>query len=329
MTAEQRPPSRWWLYGPLIAGAVIFALYAALWLEGAQQMRRSIAMWADDQRAAGLEVRYDAVKTEGFPFFLRGAVNDVSIGDGGAWRWRAPKLFIDALPLAPDRLIFSARDEHAVDIAGAGRWRIDAPDGRASIQNDNKRLWIVDIESGASRLARADGDEEFDADHFLMTIAPAEENHQTIEASLAISNLSAQMSASAFHAPSVGAMIAVRNSTALETSPRAWRDAGGALELRRVVINAEDAKLTLSGDLTLDSQGRPAGSLQVEAVNPGNLARALGEAGVINAKEAETIAATLTLASLAGGGVLRAPLVLKDGAASIAGVRIAALPSVF
>ena len=316
------------LYGPLLAGALVFLLYAVLWSQGAGQMRRSIERWADDQRAAGVEVRYDGLATRGFPFFLRGAVSNVTIGEDSDWRWRAPLLLIDTGLFAPDRLVFSARDGHEIDAAGLGRWRIDAPDGRASIESDKERLWIVDVESGAGRIEHVDGGESLGAERFLMTIAPAADDHETIEISLAVADLVARNATSSIDAPSIEAMIAVRRLSALELGAQAWRAAGGAVELRRVVIEAEGGKLMLSGELALDAEGRPTGVLNAEAVNPGALALALGEAGVIDRKDAQSIAASLTLAAIASGGKLKAPLVLKNGVASIAGVRLAELPSV-
>ena len=43
-------------------------------------------------------------------------------------------------------------------------------------------------------------------------------------------------------------------------------------------------------------------------------------------EDADSAAASLTLASIAAGGKLTAPVELKDGAAHLAGVKIADLP---
>lgn len=323
-----RRPIPWRLYGPLLAGAVVFAIYSVVWMQGAAQMRRSIDDWAAEQRAAGVNVRFDSIATGGFPFFLRGAVNNVAIGDGGAWSWRAPRLHVDALPLAPDRLVFSAGDGHDLDIAGAGRWHVDAPDGRASIAGDKRRLWIVDVESGAGRIENANG-AWVSAERFLLTVAPAEGDHDTIEASLAIVNLLARNGASDVSAPKVEAMIAVRNSAALERGAEAWRAAGGDVELRRIYIEAGGGKLALAGVVAIDDAGRPRGVLNAETVNPGALARVLGGVGVVDAQDVEALAATLSLAAIASGGKLKAPLVLENGYARIAGVKLFKLPQVY
>lgn len=323
-----RPPSKWWLWGPLIAGAVLFAVYAALWMQGAAQMRRSIAAWADDQRAAGLEVDYDSIAASGFPFFLRGAVSNVSIGDAPGWRWRAPKLYVDALPLAPNRLVFSARDGHEIDTADAGRWRIDAPDGRASIESDKRRQWIVDVESGPGRIENSNGD-SLNAERFLLTVAPSETDHGTLEASLAISNMRAISSGSNIEAPTVEAMIALRSPQASASAADVSGAASGDLELRRVYIEAGGGKLTLSGVLSIDESGRPQGALNVLATKPGAFARILGQVGAIGKDDAEALDAALSLAAIAGGGKLKAPLVLEHGYASIVGVKIFELPQIY
>jgi hypothetical protein len=312
----------------LIAGAIVFAIYAAMWMEGAAQMRRSISAWADDQRAAGLEVEYDSIATSGFPFFLRGAVRNVSIGAAPDWRWRAPRLYVDALPLAPNRLVFSARDGHEIDAAGAGRWRIEAPDGRASIGSDKLRRWIVDVESGPGRIENSNG-ESLSAERFLLTVAPAESDHRTLEASLSVSRLIVRTAGAEVAAPTFEAMIALNNPEALEPGSQAWRDAGGGLELRRVYVETGGGKLILTGALAIDEAGRPEGALRVEATKPGAFARLLGDLGAIEMADAEALEASLSLASIAGGGKLKAPLLLEDGYASIIGVKILELPQVY
>lgn len=323
-----RPPSKWWLYGPLIAGATLFAVYTALWMQGAAQMRRSITSWADDQRAAGLEVEYDSIAAGGFPFFLRGAVGNVSIGEAPGWRWSAPRLYVDALPLAPNRLVFSARDGHEIDTADFGRWRIEAPDGRASIESDKQRQWIVDVESGPGRIENSNG-ESLSAEHFLLTVAPAETDRRTLEASLAVSNLIARAGGAEISSPTVEAMIAFNDPEKRTPEARAASAADGVLELRRVYIEAGGGKLTLSGVLSIDETGRPQGALKVQAIKPGAFARILGDFGAIGEGDAEALDAALSLASIAGGGKLKAPLVLEHGYASIVGVKILELPQIY
>lgn len=318
---------KWLLFTPLILGLLLILAYGALWMRGAERIRRSIETWAIEQREAGIDVRYDDIDTRGFPFFLRAAIINASISGQEDWRWRAPRLFIDALPLSPNRLVFSARASHSIEFA-ADRWTVAAPDSRASIARDRKRQWILDFESGPAEIARLNNAQTAGADSILLTVAPAQERHETIEASLAITNLAMKHSASNVIARSVEAMIAVRRAPLLEEGIEPWRMAGGALELRRVSVETEEGKLTLAGELTLDAEGRPEGVLNAEIVNPGGFARALGEAGLVSREDAETAAASLTLAAIASGGVLTAPLVLNDGVAMIAGVAIADLPSI-
>ena len=316
----------WLLYGPLAAGAVAFAIYGILWSQGASEMRRAVSNWAEDQRASGVDVTYEKIATKGFPFFLRGAVSNVTIAEGSTWAWRAPQLNIDALPLALDRLIFSVREPHVVESEKLGRWRITAPDGRASIGGDKEHLWIVDVESGAAEVEKVGGVERFFADAFLLTVAPSKEDHATIEASLAATGLKTRNGAAA---RKLEAMVAATALEALEVSPQAWRESGGKIEFRRIYLETEESKLQLSGDLSLDALGRLEGVLNVEAINPGPLTLTLAEAGVIKQGDAQKVAAALTLAAIAGAGKVSAPLVFENGAARIAGVKVAKLKPVY
>lgn len=322
MSVRPRP---WLLYVPLIVSGIIFAGYGVLWNMGAGEMRQSIKAWADDQRAEGLDVSYARITTEGFPFFLRGAVDNVVISDESIWRWSAPALHIDANPSALDRLILSARQPHQIEIAGLGVWRIQAPDGRASIARDKARAWIVDVESGRADLEGVENNEQLSVERFLLTISPAESDDETIEASLSVAGVGVVREETSIDLSRLEAMAALKAAPFVEKGAQEWRAAGGVFELRHFLIETGDGRLVLSGELTVDPEGYPAGVLNVEATNPAALALTLADAGVISDADAARAGAALTLAAIAGGGTARAPLILEKGEATIAGVKVATI----
>lgn len=327
MTPPARRANRWYFYGPLIALAAAFGVYAILWSQAAAEMRRTIEKFTLAQRAHGVEIDHDALATRGFPFLLRGVVPNVRIA-GGDWGWRAPALYVDAAPLSPDRLVFSTLASQRFDLGDWGQWRLDAEGARASVREDGRRAWILDMESGPARLAREDGDApNLAAERFLLTMAPNTDDPGAVETSLIANGLSLDGRTRPVAASVIEAAFGVTAAEALGDAD-AWRAAGGALALRRIAIDAEGGRLYLAGRLTLDENGYPQGALNAEIVNPGAFALALGELGLIAPADAEAIAGALALAALASGGKIAAPLVFRDGEATIAGIRLAKLPRV-
>lgn len=319
MTDAPRKASRWLLYGPLIAGGVLLLGYFALWLQGAQAMRRSVEAWAEDQRAAGLDVSYEDVRARGFPFYLRGVVAAPAIADRATGaRWRADVLYIDAIPLALERLVFSASNPQTLDLGGGGVWNIEAEDARASIEQDKSRGWVVNAQSGPAALARDDGGRRFRFDAALLRVAPSLDADGALEASLILGGVAGDTESGSFEAARLEAFLEVDDPS----------KPGPEIRIRGLSFETEGARASFSGALSLDSNGYPAGVLETEISNPAGLARALEKLGALTPAESEQAAAALTLAALAGGGKISGPTQLRGGAAYIAGVKIADLPRI-
>ncbi|MGE0407806.1 MAG: DUF2125 domain-containing protein [Amphiplicatus sp.] len=120
------------------------------------------------------------------------------------------------------------------------------------------------------------------------------------------------------------AVASERFRLVIEAHPQ---DPDGLL-IRTLQLEGAGAALTLSGAVFLDEAGYPRGALQASLTNPGAIATLLGEFGALAPEKAEQAAASLTLAAIASGGRLAAPLIFENGSASIAGVEIAKLPRV-
>lgn len=320
-----RPP--WYILAPAALAAILFIAWIVVWNRGASEMRRAIAAWADDQRTAGLEVEYRAVKTTGFPLFLRGVVAEARISDGRSFSWDAPAFFIDADPLAPGRLVLSAREPHVLDLGRAGRWRIDAPDGRASLARDATRNWTLDVEAGNGRLTRLDKAGSVSAGSFLLSVAPnAIEGDRIFFAILARDVAAGAEGNAAFVASDIEIAFAVSAAAAAFRGLEAWRAEGGTIEIQRAAIASGGARASLEGSLALDAAYHPAGRLDAEIANPALFVAMLKKARLLAPDAADSLGAALTLAAIAGGGKVAAPLDLENGTASIAGATITKLP---
>ena len=325
MTEAGARMNRRWLYIPFAVAGVILLAYFLLWRAGATEMKKAIHVWAENQRAAGMEVSYDALKADGFPFFLRVHVETPEIGAPGEWHWRTDRLTLDALPYDLTRLIFSVRSEQFLSLAGNGDWRIRAEDFRASIANDKTRDWVFSVTLGEATAMRAGDGASADIRSLVFDLSPQPDDKTALLLSLAASDFELFAGEQAFNLNALQTVLAVTKTNALSDAAM-WRNQGGTLAISGLIAELDESKLSVAGQLSLDQSHYPAGRLDTEIVSPAPLARAFGRAGIMTADEAESAAAALTLTAIASGGKIIAPIELKDGKAQIAGVKIADLP---
>ncbi len=316
-----------WLYLPWAIAAIVVAGYFVLWRVSASEMKKAVEIWVEDQRAAGMVISHGMIHADGFPFFLRVHIENPDLADGDEWRWRTARLTLDALPYDFNRLIFSARNEQTLSLVRYGEWRIGAEDFRASIARDKKRGWVFAVTLGGAKALRVEDGATAALDSLILDISPEAAGSTTTVASVAATGASFDSSVPEIRLDSLQTVLALSH-TPLLTDIGAWRGAGGALIINGLVATLDTARLSLAGEIRLDRNHFPEGQIATEASSPAAFAHALSEAGVLTAEDAERLAATLTLTAIASGGKINTPILLKDGAAHIAGVKIADLPRV-
>ncbi|MEZ5894069.1 MAG: DUF2125 domain-containing protein [Parvularculaceae bacterium] len=318
--------NRLWLYLPFAVAAVLLFAYYLLWRAAAEEMKHGVADWVAEQRAAGLSVSHGAIKAEGFPFFLRVHVDAPDIEAQDAWAWRTERLTLDALPYDFNRLIFSVRSEQELSLAAYGAWRVRADDFRASVARDKLRGWKFAMTIAGAHGARAADGAKARAGSFVFDLAPDAADRSTLTLTLAASALALNNGEKELALDGLRTVMSATQAQALGDAGL-WRAMGGALVISGLEAEAGASKLSVSGEISLDGEGYPAGGLTSVIAAPGPFITALGEAGVLNKEDAETTSAALTLAAIAGGGKIIAPLELKDGEARIANVTLARLPN--
>lgn len=325
MAEHARRPSRRWIYGAAAVAAVVFIAYFIAWRVAAAEMKRAVHDWVANQRAAGLEISHGAISAGGFPFIPRVHVDAPAIAAPGAWRWRGDALRIDVLPR---RLGFAPQDEQFLWAAGYGEWRATAGAVYFDFASDRKREWIFALKITQGAMTRAGDGAHIELASFDYTLAPDADDASTLVATFAAERLEAAAGGEAYALDHLQAALALSQTPWLvPPDPAAqWRAAGGALDIRKLNLALEEAEFSAEGAIRLDEYNRPAGLLQAELKNPAGLADFLTQTGALSPEEAESAAAGLTLMAIAGGGRIAAPIELKDGAASIVGVKIADLP---
>ncbi len=322
--------SRRWLYIPFAIAGVILVGYYALWRAGAHELKKAVAVWVEDQRALGLEVFHGDIQTDGFPFFLRAHVATPTISSPNAWRWQGETLAIDTLPYELNRLIFSPGGEQLVSADGLGEWRGSADDLRLSIANDKERGWVLAMTVGQATGVRTDDGASYSLGALVLDLAPAPNDPTTLTVNLAASDMTLDIAGETYSAARLQTALALSKTHMLSGSAPAqsWRNADGELKIGHFFAEIEAAAITAAGDIRLDQDLYPEGALKAEIEKPAGLAMLLQKTGALTSKEAEAAAAGLSLMAITSGGKISAPIKLENGAAQIAGIKIADLSKV-
>ncbi len=328
MTDQANPARRLWLYAPFMIAGVILLAYYFLWRAGAAEMKKGVEAWIADQRAMGLDISYGAIRPDGFPFFLRMRIDEPDITQPDAWRWRTEMLTLDALPYDLNRLIFSTRNVQTIWIKGNGEWKLTADDFRTSIASDDARGWVFAATIGGARALRTEDGNTVSLENLVLDLAPDATEPATLTLNLAAAGLFTESGEKALEFDSLQTMLAVTQTPAFSMPDPAiaWRHAGGEVRIIGFLAQIGDARLSVTGALHLDQDNRPEGRLDTEIIAPAAFAHALETAGALSADEADSAAAALTLTAIAGGGKIAAPIILQDGAAHIAGAKLADFP---
>lgn len=320
---------RRWLIGVWIAAAVIMAGYYAMWCYAAGVMETSVNEWVDEQRAAGLTIDHGAIQRDGFPFFLRVHIDAPQITSPGAFAWQAERLSIDALPYDLNRLIFSPSGTQRITADALGDWSYSADSIRASIANDKKRGWVFSMNVDNASATGADG-AAGGLESLIYDLAPSADAPTTLTLNLVAAGYSFRDAQRDIAIDQLETSVSLSQTDFLNGHDPAtrWRDAGGALNIHGLNVLIDEAQLSVSGSVSLDRENRPEGVLTTIVTKPAGLAGALAGSGALSREEADAAIAGLTLAAMAQGGRIEAPIKLHAGAATIAGAKVADLPTI-
>lgn len=303
---------RWFLYGPFIAAGIILAAWFMLWRSGAALMRDSLDEFAAAQKAEGTIVAYEPLSARGFPFYLRGAVQNFSVARGDD-RYQCAKLFIDALPYAPDRIIFSCAGDQLLSAAGEV-WTINAKDARASVERDDKRGWLAKIETG--KASAFNNDIEAMLGGAIINIAPGADGAEGVDATMRLTDIGVTRPASGYAVDRIDAAATVSGAAGRRI-----------VRLHGLEAVIGDTNLKAEGEIEFPSHEDARGRLNARVEKPAGLAQTFSDAGLLGDKDAKTAEAALAMLAVASGGAIAAPIDIENGEVRLAGLKIARLKS--
>lgn len=325
-----------------ILGAALLAIHALAWRWTGGQMEAGLRSWARAQRAAGWRVQYDPPERGGWPLAAALSVPQFRIAGriaGEEFEWQIPRLDLRVSAPLLDRVVAEPR--------GPQRLRI----GTAEIPFAADRLeFAVPFEPGASvrqveltterlRAGTPEGPAELRA---LQMRLETRSSATDAEAALAIT-LSASgidLPAGLLQNPSIAALGRRVEELGLDGSlsgpiplsdsiaerVEAWREGGGTLELREVMLGWGPVRGTVRMTLTLDDSMQPMGAGQVQVAGAGDLVRALVAAGVVAPRAGQTATMAIGLAQRVpeGGGPPRLdlPVTLEERRLMLGPIRL-------
>lgn len=320
-----------------IAVALFVAIgYTILWHKAADGMEQYVDEWIADQRKSGLVIEHNEKRTHGFPFFLRTSIEDIGMGDKTNWFWETEKLDIDILPYDFSKIIFSPSGKQKLNLPTLiPGWQIlegQAENIRASLGQNKKAKWffILDIQDGVIKNDTTNLTSNFG--NFLLNVSQPVESKDTITLTTQLNDLDAAASEGELDylvkLPVFQLAMSATKTKKFEEGPAIWSQEGGQLQIHRIIAQDTPAIFASKGTLNLDTDGYPAGNIDLHLEKPGNFLTTLRNSGFVTEEQADAATGAIALASLSTGGVLEKQIILRDGGIFVDGQRVADLEKI-
>ncbi len=317
---------------PLLAVAA--DVVAWRWTE--QQLRAGLDQWVAARRAQGWTVTMAAPLGGGWPLSASLAVPDLLLSGGGfpgGMSWSAPRVELLIAPLQPRRLVIAVTGQQHLGLAG-----LVIPVTAEAMQAVVPLAPGADpevIEVTATRLSAAlPGEAVATAADVRLRLDPAvvaQAGHAAATFDLRLSDISLP---AGVHWP-LGSQIAALSAVGTLEQPQAtglaaWRDGGGTLQFRQLVLDWGRLHVDASANLALDAQLQPYGAAQLQVTGAPEAVDAMAAGGVIKPQMALAAKAVLSLMSRpAADGREQAdvPLTLQDHTLSMGRIPLLRLPA--
>jgi len=297
------PPARRLVFALAAAAATAAVLYAGAWTATAYVLQDQARRWIAAQRQDGLQIAHAEPRLSGFPGRVVVTYADWTMAapvTAGGWTWRAPEIRLAAAPWAPLRFAVDLAGPHAL----SGVW---TPPGVAAtiaaaraelrpVLTAEGRLAEVAANAEGLSLGPADGPPAITLGHGALAIArfgPPAGEALTWRFSLSIAALAAPaLGELGGLAPAVSRLAVTADLTGplgpgpLPTALQAWREGGGTVELRDVVLDWPPLRIDGTGTLALDERLQPIGAMTAKVRGFFETVDALTARGLVRSSDA-------------------------------------------
>ncbi|WP_440958004.1 DUF2125 domain-containing protein [Oceanicaulis sp. LC35] len=336
-SASDRPHSRLGLYLPFGALALLIVVHAIYWVMMSGQIRTAAEAWIEDKVEAGYVIDYSTLKVRGYPFrfTIHLSETDVSapVTEGG-WRISLDAAAASAQFYNLDHWIVTLGHNAILDT------RIDGERSQYALTSEKARFSLITRKGMTSQIGAEINALTIDAlsgpepligsiDRFAMNGRMAETGE--FISGFEVEGVRFDESQSEEPLPTafgdtielfrLDSVLTEFDTLSLAGDPLAWSRAGGSLVIRQTRLDWGPAVLTAAGEVTLDSQVRPAGRLSVVLSDPESLISALEDARLVYDEQGAALRLAAMMAPRRDEGIAL-PFLMQDGGLFLGPARI-------
>ena len=335
-----RKPSRLGLYAPFVLLLIAIVAWSGLWFwaRGEAQARMDAAV-ADLQRA-GYAVTWKDRVLGGYPFRMDVTLTDFSAREPSGWALQAPRLEAEAYVHAPGHWMLAAPEGLTFVRPKGGPVQVRATNLRASLKDLDKRPSSFSFQAVKPTFEPQPGAQPFalasaDLVEFHLRPGPDDEGGVFLDLKNGKARLSGLFARIAGDKPismnwnaTLSKMSAFTGAT-WPDAVRNWTAAGGRMTVRNAGITAGEALIgARAGALSVGSDGRLTGALDVTLRQAPRALGVLGDEGVIPQPNAEA-AMAVARARQGPGDAATATITFQAGQTTLGPVAIGPAPKVY
>lgn len=302
---NERRASRLGIYIPFALFAVFAIAYTVVWNRGASALEVELTRFAEREAQAGRTLSYGEVSTAGFPFTLRGTIEDVRWTSPGLGAFEADTVTVVSLPYNPTKIRLIPTGEQVLTI-GEDAYDLEADDLRFALERS-----FGAVEGHGITLT---GEER------TITAKDLIANRQQLAGDAAIALMLREL------------IVEDENRTILPFLDIAAARQNNAITLSafQLTLTTEDAvtptQIAGDGQLTADDAGVLSGELALRLKSEGALIDILGRVGAIDQETTDTVKAAVGLMTAAGTKEVSLPLTVEDGVVTLGFIPLGTLP---
>ncbi len=329
-----------------LIGAVLLVVagYTGFYFFVAQTMVGGIEGWVGAWRAKGGTAEYGALHRQGFPYRIVVDIERPRLappGPGTPPAWSTEHLAAVIQPWNFRHVIFDLTSRHRLGPFDTGARRqldidLTVGEGLASHRQDEAgrlRDLAVDLKGLTGTATTRVGTGTFPAaitgERAQLHVRRSDGPARTGEVSLRLDQVA--VGDAAWMVP-VERLAMLAEIGGPEPSPGppaemllAWRDGGGAVEIKQLTLIWGEAEIRAEGTLSLDHETRLIGALTAKVKGHQALLERAVQAGAMRRGDADKALPILNILAAAAGGQLSVPVTLQNGILKLGPVAIARL----
>jgi len=320
--------SRRALFFALSTLLVLAIAYGFYWFHAAGLVRKSVAAWSEEHRAAGWQIEYREMAVVGFPAKVVLRLAAPSIVSPSGLGWRAEAVSAAASPFDLPHVHVVAAGRHALT-AGALQAEASFADFQADLGFDRAGR-LTDLRATAAGVEAAGATVE----------------RAALSLALNQPEVTFSVSAAGLQLPPLAGLVLDRRVDRLELSGRlrgivppgtpaaalaAWSADGGTVEIDHLLLDWAPLALEADGTVAFDRHMQPLAAFSARVRGTGPLLDRLAESHQIQpgaALVAKTLMALMAKPDAQGRAAVPLPVTVQDGQLWLGPVRVAAVPAI-